>query len=99
VSERRVKLTIEGRVQGVFFRESARRRAEELKLKGYVKNLPDGRVESVAQGSLSDVEKFIAWCRRGPPLASVRGIQVEDEQVSSSDSASLSVDSGLVLLL
>jgi acylphosphatase len=68
---KRVELTIKGRVQGVFYRASARDEAERLGLKGLVRNLPDGSVEAIAEGEHEQLEEFIAWCRRGPPLAEV----------------------------
>ena len=71
----RVHLHIAGRVQGVFFRESARREAERRGLAGWVRNLPDGRVEAVAQGALADVEAFVGWCHTGPPAAEVREVR------------------------
>lgn len=64
----RKRVIVTGRVQGVFFRESTRKKAEELGLSGWVRNLEDGRVEWVAEGSLASVESLIRWCRRGGPL-------------------------------
>lgn len=65
---------VSGRVQGVFFRASARQRAQELGLTGYVKNLPDGRVEAVACGPADAVEAFAAWLGHGPPQARVHAL-------------------------
>jgi acylphosphatase len=74
-----VHLLIEGRVQGVFYRESTRIQAEALGLCGWVKNLRTGQVEAVAQGPSPAVDALIAWCRRGPPLAEVTGLDVREE--------------------
>lgn len=75
----RVHLYVSGRVQGVFFRSNTRRRALELGLTGWVRNLPDGRVEVVAEGEEARVEEFVKWCRRGPPRAAVTGLEVRRE--------------------
>jgi len=75
----RVHLYVSGRVQGVFYRSNTRRKALELGLTGWVRNLPDGRVEAVVEGEEGQVEKLIQWCRRGPPLAAVTGLEVARE--------------------
>jgi acylphosphatase len=71
---RRVLVT--GRVQGVGFRWHTVERAEALGLVGWVRNLPDGRVEAHLEGDAADVESMLAWLRRGPPVAHVRGLDV-----------------------
>ena len=76
---RRVRVLIQGRVQGVFFRESTRRRAAALGLCGWVRNLPSDRVEALFQGPGEQVEEMLAWCRLGPPAAKVTDITVCDE--------------------
>ncbi len=68
---------VTGRVQGVGFRYTAVRRARELGLFGTVSNRPDGSVEVDAEGRRQDLERMIAWLRRGPPGAHVRDVQVE----------------------
>ncbi|NOZ84845.1 MAG: acylphosphatase [Deltaproteobacteria bacterium] len=73
----RVHLLIRGRVQGVWFRQSTKEQAIRLGLKGWVRNLPDGRVEAVAEGNRPELEKLIEWCRNGPPLARVDEVEVE----------------------
>ncbi|TWI58591.1 acylphosphatase [Pseudomonas duriflava] len=62
---------ISGRVQGVSYRESARRKAEQLNVTGWVRNLTDGRVELLAEGEPEALEAFKAWLRQGPEHASV----------------------------
>jgi acylphosphatase len=64
----RARVIVTGRVQGVFFRESTRRKAIELGLCGWVRNLPDLSVEWVAEGDASDVQALIRWCREGGPM-------------------------------
>ena len=67
----RAHLIIEGRVQGVWFRDSTRNEATRLNLTGWVKNRFDGSVELVAEGSREEVKKLIEWCHHGPPGARV----------------------------
>jgi acylphosphatase len=76
---RTVRVKISGRVQGVFFRASCARLAEDLSLSGWVRNLPHGDLEAVFQGADQAVEDILAWCRRGPPYARVEGLDVEAE--------------------
>ena len=73
----RVHLVIKGEVQGVCYRASAREEATELRLGGWVRNLPDGDVEAEVEGAEETVEEFIKWCWRGPPASSVSDVQVE----------------------
>jgi acylphosphatase len=70
------RLTIRGRVQGVWFRESMRQEAERLGVTGWVRNRADGRVEAIVQGSASAVDSIVAWARRGPPEAEVEDVEV-----------------------
>lgn len=67
-----------GRVQGVWFRESARRRAEDLGVRGWVRNRPDGAVEAELEGPEEDVAVLIEWFRHGPVDAQVAGIEIEE---------------------
>jgi len=69
-------LRIEGDVQGVGFRWHTRNKARELRIVGWVRNLPDGAVEAVAEGEGEDLAAFIAWCRQGPPSARVTDLGV-----------------------
>lgn len=70
-----IRVLIFGRVQGVFFRTSAKRLAKQFGLTGWIKNLDNGQVEAVFEGSPKTMEKMIAWCRHGPPLAQVTDLQ------------------------
>jgi acylphosphatase len=76
----RVHLLIKGRVQGVGYRANARRRAYQLDLKGWVRNLRDGSVEALVEGKKEQVDKFVRWCHRGPTMAHVQSIQVTEEE-------------------
>lgn len=69
-----------GRVQGVFFRDSCRRVAEEHGVAGSAANLLDGRVEVILEGLPEAVERVISWCRKGPRHASVSGVEIVDEK-------------------
>ncbi len=71
---------ISGLVQGVFFRANTKRMADILGIKGWVKNLPDGRVEAVFEGEREKVEIMIRWCHKGPPSAVVEKVEVIDEE-------------------
>ncbi len=71
---------VAGRVQGVFFRASAREQALQLGITGYARNLSDGRVEILACGSTSAVAQFRDWLRSGPPRARVTGIACEPQE-------------------
>jgi len=73
----RARIVVTGIVQGVAYRASARAEAERLGLAGWVRNLPDGRVEALAEGPRDRVESLVAWCWRGPPMARVSDVQVE----------------------
>ena len=70
------RLSIRGRVQGVFFRESMRQEAEALGVDGWVRNRRDGSVEAVVQGPAAAVEAIVRWARHGPPDAEVTGVDV-----------------------
>jgi len=67
----RLKLLIEGRVQGVYFRASTHEVAQGLQVVGWVRNLADGRVEVLAEGSRDQLDLLLTFCRRGPPNARV----------------------------
>lgn len=75
---RRVRILVSGRVQGVFYRATTAERARELGLVGHARNLPDGRVEVVAQGTPDAVSALIAFCREGPPAARVGAVEVAE---------------------
>jgi acylphosphatase len=75
----RIRLYIQGRVQGVFFRASTRDEASSLNLKGWVRNLPDGGVEVLAEGGRKTLQKLVDWCRHGPPYAEVTQVDVLEE--------------------
>jgi acylphosphatase len=75
----RYRVLVSGRVQGVFFRDSCRRLAEQHDVAGWMRNLPDGRVEAVFEGPPDDVRRLVDWTRHGPRLAVVDAISVHPE--------------------
>ena len=76
----RTHLVIRGLVQGVSYRASARAEALRLGLTGWVRNLPNGDVEAIAEGDLTRLQQFVAWCRRGPDEAHVESVKEEPAQ-------------------
>jgi acylphosphatase len=75
---RRVKILVAGRVQGVYFRYFTTNKAEELGVRGSVKNLDSGHVEIIAEADDATLEKFIRWCHKGPITARVDSVNVSD---------------------
>ncbi|HJS53908.1 MAG TPA: acylphosphatase [Chitinophagaceae bacterium] len=73
-----VRLTIKGKVQGVFYRATAKDIADLLGIKGWIRNLPDNNVEIAATAPEETLQKFINWCKQGPPKAMVDEIIVEE---------------------
>ena len=75
----RVHVFVSGRVQGVFFRQSTQRQAQSLGVKGWVRNLPEGRVEAVFEGAEPAVKALVDYCRHGPSAARVDHLEVRNE--------------------
>ena len=71
-------MIVKGKVQGVYFRASAKKTADQLNISGWIRNLPDRNVEILASSSDEELEKFIYWCRQGPPGAEVKEVIVEN---------------------
>jgi acylphosphatase len=76
----RVRVFVDGRVQGVGFRASAAREAARLGVQGWARNLPDGRVEAAYEGPRDAVEDMLAWTRHGPTGARVTDVTIHDEE-------------------
>ncbi len=76
----RKRVLVSGRVQGVWFRESCRDQAEAAGVRGWVRNLADGRVEAVLEGAEPAVDRVVRWCQEGPPRARVDGVEVTPEE-------------------
>ena len=75
MGDARVQIWVEGRVQGVWFRETTRKTAESLSIRGFVRNLSDGRVEVVAEGPRPRLETLVSFCHEGPTLARVEHVE------------------------
>ena len=81
MSDQQAHVWITGRVQGVFFRAATRDQAIVFGLKGWVRNLRDGRVEAVLKGPSEQVKRMLDWCWQGPPHAYVGDVKIEWETV------------------
>ena len=75
-----ILIQVYGRVQGVFYRANAQKKARELGLVGWVKNNPDGSVTVCAQGAEDKLKEFTKWCERGPEKSDINGIHVEPQE-------------------
>lgn len=80
---RRVRAVVSGRVQGVWFRESTRRAADAAGISGWVRNLPDGRVEALLEGESGAVATVLAFLHEGPPMARVEHVSLEEERADA----------------
>ncbi len=79
MAKKRVHVYISGRVQGVWFRAYTKEEADRLGVKGWVRNLPDGRVEAVFEGEADQVDEMVRWCHVGSPQAKVTQVEVIEE--------------------
>jgi acylphosphatase len=73
-----IKIKVEGRVQGVFFRQSTQEKARDLGIKGTVKNCDDDSVEVVATGMKEQLDRLVEWCWEGPPKAKVINVTTQE---------------------
>ena len=80
MSCKRVHAIVHGRVQGVFFREYTKRKAQELGLEGWVRNLPDRTVETVFRGEADLVAVMIQWLYTGSPQSDVTEVDIKEEE-------------------
>ena len=78
----RAHVFVSGKVQGVFFRSGVRSKANILRLTGWVRNIPDGRLEAVFEGEKEDVEEMVKFCREGPHGSFVENLNVKFEPAS-----------------
>jgi acylphosphatase len=81
--QKHVSIKVSGRVQGVFFRASTKTKAEELHIKGFVRNEPDGSVYIEAEGDETALKSFLDWCRCGPPRAQVTACHIQEAAVQN----------------
>ena len=80
---KRIHLIAHGDVQGVFYRDNTQKKASELGLKGYVKNLPDGTVEAVAEGPEDKLNELINFCKNNPGSSNVDKVDVKEEKATN----------------
>jgi acylphosphatase len=76
----RRRVLVSGRVQGVFYRDSCRQKAEEEGIGGSARNLSDGRVEVILEGDDDAVERMTQWCRQGSGAAQVESVEIEEQE-------------------
>ena len=81
----RYRVLVSGLVQGVFFRDTCRRLAQQYGVAGWIRNLPDGRVEAVFEGPAEDVDRVLDWARHGPRHAVVDHVEVQAERPEGLD--------------
>lgn len=80
-----VHLLVKGKVQGVFYRATAKKIADEIGVTGWIKNTPDNCVEMVASGSQHCLQRFIEWCKRGPARANVSEVKITETKEETFD--------------
>ena len=80
MSNRCVRLIVNGRVQGVFFRQSLKAKSIQNNIFGWVKNLPDGRVECLLEGNEKNISVLIKWAHTGPANAIVENVEIHNEK-------------------
>ncbi len=80
-----VSVIIKGKVQGVFYRATAKKIADENGITGWIRNTPDNNVEVIASGSQQGLQQFIEWCKKGPARASVSDVIIAEIEEEISD--------------
>jgi acylphosphatase len=80
---KRIHIIVEGNVQGVFYRYNTRKKASELGLKGFVKNLPAGTVEVIAEGPEDKINELIKFCKNNPGFSNVDKVDVKEEKATN----------------
>ena len=80
-----VHLMVKGKVQGVFYRATAKKMADEIGITGWVKNTPDNSVEMIISGSQQGLQQFIEWCKQGPARANVSEVKVDETKEEKFD--------------
>lgn len=83
ISMKTIRIIITGRVQGVFFRASAKEVAEQFTINGFARNQPDGSVHIEAEGSEENLNRFVDWCKHGPPRAQVTHVDVQEGETKN----------------
>jgi acylphosphatase len=78
-----LRIIVTGKVQGVFFRASAKEAADQLNIKGFAQNMPNGSVHIEAEGAAEKLKQFVDWCHKGPPRAQVTHVDVQEGDVKN----------------
>lgn len=78
-----INIKITGRVQGVFFRMSAKNVAKKLSINGYAKNVTDGSLYIEAEGNGKSIDRFVSWCKIGPRLALIKNIEISNGKIKN----------------
>ena len=78
----RYKITVTGKVQGVFFRQTAKEVADRLSLTGFARNEPDGSVHIEVEGEKAALQDFLEWCRKGPKAATVSAVRYTEGPIA-----------------
>jgi len=81
--KKHLNIQIYGRVQGIFFRATAKEQADCLRLTGFAKNMPDGSVFIEAEGKKENLEKFVKWCNISPSLAQVEKVIITEDKLKN----------------
>ena len=81
--KKHLNIKITGKVQGVWYRGSTKRKAEALGLVGFVRNEPDGSVYAEVEGNENDLKTLVKWCKEGPPLAKVISVETEEAEMKN----------------
>jgi acylphosphatase len=81
-----ISITVRGKVQGVFYRQTAKEKANAIGIKGKVMNMPDGDVQIIATGTKEQLDKLLEWCRLGPPRAIVSNVTTHELSLQQFDS-------------
>lgn len=76
------KLIVQGTVQGVFFRQFVKEHADNLKLRGFVRNLENGEVEIIAEGQQEQIERLVGFLKKGPEHSQIRNVKIEERKWS-----------------
>ncbi len=80
MTNKRIRVFVKGKVQGVFFRQALKVKAKQQNVFGWVKNLPDERVEAVLEGNEENVNVLVEWCHGGPANARVEDVEIRNEK-------------------
>ena len=84
-----ISITVSGKVQGVYYRQSTKEMAASLGITGHIKNLKDESVYIIATGVKEQLDKLVAWCRQGPPKANVTSLIIQELSLQSFDRFSI----------